>query len=118
MTMTKRRLDDYLDDLPPTMAQSSHDDGVPDSSSDTSDIDEPKPLPPPTAAGPSRLHRPDPVTPIAVSGPSRAAYQARPHSILNKAPEKKVEATVGRGGKLQYAVASSPQEGHYFAVQW
>lgn len=118
---TKRSLDDFFSDLPPTAIPQDHADAVLDSSSDTSDIDEPKDLNE-IIAGPSTAN----TTPLpiksAIGGGVRAAYQPRPHSIISdrSVPPKKpvVESTVGWGGKRQFVVTSDPQDAAYFAVQW
>ena len=91
-----RTLDDYAADLPTTRPPR---DTVPDSSSDCSDIDEPKEiskpaLPSTSAASSSR-------TP----GRSGLGFQLKPHSIVKSLPSSSGEKT------------SSPED-QYYAVQW
>lgn len=119
MTNVKRRLDDYLDDLPPTYPQGARPDVVPDSESDNSDIDEPKAIPQPLA-GPSRSRPIESSQNPMGPGGSRSLFAGRQQGPLHPkaAMQGNVQAVIGRGGKLQYEVASSPQDGSYYAVQW
>jgi DNA repair and recombination protein RAD54B len=119
MTTVKRRLDDYLEDLPLTLPQGARPDVVLDSESDTSDVDEPKAIPPPSA-GPSRARPIEQTQNTMGPGGSRSSFAGRQQGPLHPkaAMQSNVQAVVGRGGKLQYEVASSPQDGSYYAVQW
>lgn len=115
MTSVKRRLDDYYEEIPPTAAAGRDEPiSIPDSCDEDSDIDEPKII-----AGPSRNVRPDHFTPSGPGG-SRSSHVSRPQGPLHPKVSltQNVQATVGRGGKLQYTVATSPEAGSYYAVQW
>lgn len=112
-------LDDYLEDIPSTIASTSRADVIPDSADEESDIDEPKAIAPPSTSGPSRFGLSTQSRSTPSAGPSRGLYGNRPAGPLHpKAMAGNVQAVVGRGGKLQYEVQSSFEDARYYAVQW
>lgn len=103
-----KSLDDYMADLPPTYAE-NHGDGIADSSSDASDIDEPKAI----TETPSR---PGGRGGVQLAGSSRpGAYQARPHSMINPGIKRNSLLQVPQS---QIKEQSSSPEDLYYAVQW